>query len=167
MSEQDIDELRDLAGTSLKFSDQRTDNQEVRSTYFAFALFIYGFLFIIALIAVFHIINSIGMSVSSRMPLFGAMRAVGMTVKQLICMIISEALVYIAGGIFLGLLVGLPVNYVLYSSMITAHWGDPWKLPVSSLSVIVILTFASLLPAVAEPAKRIREMSVVDIIHEQ
>lgn len=167
VSEQDIDELRDLAGTSLKFSDQRADNQEVRSTYFAFALFIYGFLFIIALIAVFHIINSIGMSVSSRMPLFGAMRAVGMTVKQLICMIISEALVYIAGGIFLGLLVGLPVNYVLYSSMITAHWGDPWKLPVSSLSVIVILTFASLLPAIAEPAKRIREMSVVDIIHEQ
>ena len=82
-------------------------------------------------------------------------------------MIISEASVYIAGGIFLGLLAGLPVNYVLYSSMITSHWGDPWKLPVSSLSVIVILTLASLLPAIAEPTKRIREMSVVDTIHEQ
>lgn len=167
VSEQDIDELRNLAGTSLAFSDQRADNQEVRSTYFAFALFIYGFLFIIALIAVFHIINSIGMSVSSRMPLFGAMRAVGMTVRQLVCMIISEAAVYVGGGIFLGLLAGLPVNYVLYSSMITSHWGDPWKLPVSALSVIVILTLASLLPAIAEPTKRIREMSVVDTIHEQ
>ncbi len=167
VSEQDIDELRNLAGTSLAFSDQRADNQEVRSTYFAFALFIYGFLFIIALIAVFHIINSIGMSVSARMPLFGAMRAIGMTVRQLVCMIISEAAVYVGGGIFLGLLAGLPVNYVLYSSMITSHWGDPWKLPVSSLSVIVILTLASLLPAIAEPTKRIREMSVVDTIHEQ
>ena len=107
------------------------------------------------------------MSVSARMPLFGAMRAVGMTVRQLVCMIISEAAVYVGGGNFPGAAAGLPVNYVLYSSMITSHWGDPWKLPVSSLSVIVILTFASLLPAVAEPAKESVRCPVVDTIHEQ
>ena len=165
-SEQDIEELRALAGDSLSFSDRRADNQEVRGTYFAFALFLYGFLFIIALIAVFNIINSIGMSVSSRMSLFGIMRAVGMTERQLICMIISEASVYIIGGILIGLLVGLPVNYLLFTSMITSHWGDSWSLPVSAVAVILILTSGSLIPAVAGPAKRIREMSVVDTIHE-
>lgn len=166
-SEIEVEELRTLAEGTLSFSDRRADNQEVRGTFFAFALFIYGFLFIIALIAVFNIINSIGMSVSSRMSLFGTMRAVGMTTEQLTTMIISEGAVYIAGGIFFGLLIGLPVNYILYQSLITSHWGDPWNIPWNSLAVIVLLTLGSLLPAVAEPVKRIREMSVVDTIHEQ
>lgn len=166
-SEQDVKELRTLAGDSLSFSDQRMNNQEVRGTYWAFALFVYGFLFIIALIAVFHIINSIGMSVSSRMSLFGTMRAVGMTTRQLTHMIICEAAVYVTGGILLGLLAGLPLHYILYTNMITSKWGDSWTIPVSSLAVISIITLGSLFPATADPSRRIREMSVVDTIHEQ
>ena len=89
------------------FSDQRESNREVRAVYYSFALFVYGFLAVIALIAVFNIVNSIGMSVSARMYQYGAMRAIGTSIRQLNGMIAAETFTYLACGLCTGLAAGL------------------------------------------------------------
>lgn len=72
-----------------QFVDRRDEAD--RSTFWAFSLFIYGFLAIIALITVLNIVNSISMSVTARTREYGAMRAVGMDGSQLTRMIAAEA----------------------------------------------------------------------------
>lgn len=47
------------------------------------AVFVYGFLIIIAFVALINIINTVNASVSSKMNHYGVMRAVGMSGKQL------------------------------------------------------------------------------------
>ncbi len=145
-------------------SDRRDDNREVGGTYWAFTLLVYGFLTLIALISMLNIINSISMSVSARMKQYGAMRSVGMSVGQLTKMICAETMTYTLCGSLCGLAAGLPIHKRFYESFITAYFGEAWKPPI--LGVIVIVTFitAASAAAVYAPYKRIKNMSVVEVI---
>lgn len=166
-TDEDVAALRALAGKDTVFSDRRLKNNEVRGASYSMSLFIYGFLAIIALISIFNIINSIAMSVSARLNTYGAMRAIGMSDRQVIKMIAAEALTYVACGVVLGCAAGLPLNRLLYTSLVTSRWGTPWYVPAASLCTIILIVAAASVLAVSGPAKRIRGMSVTDTINAQ
>lgn len=158
------EEIRSIAGETYRFSDSRKNNREARAVYFSFALFVYGFLAVVALIAVFNIINSMAMSVSARMRQYGAMRAVGISVRQLQSMVAAETLVYLAGGLAEGLVLGLPLHYFLFRQAITERWGDAWSLPVGEILMIAAVMIVSAAAAMTGPVRRIRNMAVVETI---
>lgn len=162
-ADEDISAIRDLSGGFL-FSDNRLSNKETKGAFYSFALFVYGFLAIIAMIAVFNIMNSISMSVSSRIKQYGAMRAVGMSIKQLTKMIVAESVTYALSGCIAGCALGIPVHKFLYNKLVTSHWGDLWTVPFSAMVVIVALTFLIAVAAVRAPAKRIKNMPVTEVI---
>lgn len=164
-SDETVDRIRSMMRETDIFRDYRATNRETNSTYFAFSFLVYGFLGLIALITIFHIMNSISMSVSARIKQCGMMRAVGMGQKQMVKMIAAEALSYGICGCFVGCAVGLPIARYFYVSFITNHWGTPWKVPVVALLIIVGLTICSAAVAVHRPAKRIKEMTITDTIH--
>ena len=128
------------------------------------AVFLYGFLAVIALIAFFNIINCIGMSVSARMREYGAMRANGMSVGQLIRMVTGETLTYTVFGLIFGCLAGLPLNRFMFHTIVTNKWGEAWSLPGWEMVVIVFVMLASVCLAVLNPARQIKRMTVVETI---
>lgn len=160
-----VSQIRTLFGDTYKVRDARASNREVNSTYYAFSFLVYSFLALIAMITIFHIMNSISMSVSARIKQCGMMRAVGMDERQLIRMIAGEALTYGICGCMAGCAIGLPVNRFFYTRFITNYWGTPWYIPSVALSVIIGLTLLSAAISVYRPAKRIREMTITDTIH--
>ena len=166
-SDRAAEEIEEMAAGRYLFSDQRESNREVRAVYYSFALFVYGFLAVIALIAVFNIVNSIGMSVSARMYQYGAMRAIGTSIRQLNGMIAAETFTYLSCGLCTGLAAGFPIHYFLYRQIITARWGDAWRLPAAEFGIIAIVMVLSAVAAAAGPVRRIRRMSVVETIHTQ
>ena len=159
-----IQKIRETGGENVTFSDRRLNNEEVKGAVWSLRLFIYGFLGVIALICVFHIMNSIAMSVSARIRQYGAMRAVGMDSGQMLKMTAAEAVSYGAMGILIGCGAGLPLNWFCFKELITLRWGTEWYFPVMPLCVIGIVVLGALGLAVYGPAKRIRNMSVVDTI---
>ena len=166
-SDSAVEEIRNVAGSSYNFSDRRASNSEVRAAYYSFALFVYGFLAIVALIAAFNIINSIGMSVSARMRQYGAMRAIGISIRQLKSMVAAETCTYLICGLIIGLTSGLPLHYYLYQKMITERWGDAWSLPTLEFCIIAIVMIASAVIAMIGPVQRINRMSIVETISAQ
>lgn len=151
-------------GGGIAFSDKRIGNREAKGASYSMAVFLYGFLAVIALIAFFNIINCIGMSVSGRMREYGAMRAIGMSVRQLIRMVSGETAAYIVSGTVIGCVAGLPLNRMLFQSLVTSRWGDIWELPVWELLLILAVMFVSVVFAVMGPAGQIKKMTVVDTI---
>ena len=146
------------------FSDRRIENRESKGASYSLGIFLYGFLTVIALIAFFNILNCIAMSVSARMREYGAMRAVGMTVRQIVRMVWGETITYTFFGVLFGCLAGLPLNRLLFRTLVTERWGDAWELPGKEFLVILIVITCSVVLAVRGPARRIREMTVVDTI---
>ena len=150
--------------SSVAFSDKRIGNKETKGASYSMSVFLYGFLAVIALIGFFNIINNIAMSVSARMREYGAMRAIGMTVRQLNRMVLGETMTYTVFGVLLGCVIGLPLNRVLFQNLVTSRWGDEWSVPGWELLVIVFIMLGSVCLAVMGPAKQIKKMTVVDTI---
>ncbi|MGO5029807.1 ABC transporter permease [Candidatus Agathobaculum pullicola] len=166
-TDEQVEQIRQLAGSAYAFSNRLLSNSEVRGTYYAFALFFYGFLALIALITVLNIVNSISMSVSARMKQYGAMRAVGMSGRQLLRMVAAEAMTYVCYGILVGCAVGLPLNRFSFENMVTPRWGSAWYMPWGALGVILMVMLLAAWLAIRSPSKRIRAMSIVDTIGAQ
>ncbi len=163
--DEDVNAIRALSEGYL-FSDNRLSNKEARGAYYSFALFVYGFLAVIAMIAVFNIMNSISMSVSARIKQYGSMRAIGMSIRQLTKMIRAEAITYAVFGCITGCALGLGAHRFLYGRLVTSHWGDVWSVPFSAVTVIVLLTCLTAVAAVHFPSKRIKRMAITDTINE-
>lgn len=165
VTDENVKAIQDIVGSEFSFYDKR--DQRTSGTYLAFVLCVYGFLTIITLVALLNIINSISMSVSSRIKQYGAMRAVGMDEHQIIKMIAAEAFTYAIGGCIIGCAIGLPLSKLLYDFFITKHFPYAiWSLPISSLTVILLFVFLSVIIAVYTPAKRIHRMVITATINE-
>jgi len=164
-SEKVVDEIHDLAGDNL-FTDRREEDSMMHSSYWVFRIGIYGFLAIISLITVLNIMNSISMGVSARIRQYGAMRAVGMDSRQVTKMITAEAVTYALCGAAAGITMGLILHYLIYVKLLITHFGGTWKVPVSTIGIVLLLVFASCAAAVYAPAKRIKNISITETINE-
>lgn len=163
-SESDITFLRSLAGEN-SLIDYRESNRQSRSTYWLFHILVDGFLAMIAMITVIHIVNCISMSVSAKKKQYGAMRAIGMDGTQLTRMLTAETAAYAVLGCMIGTAAGVPLHKSLFETMVTSYFGTPWEFPYVPFAVILILVVASCAAAVYGPAKRIRNMTVADVMN--
>lgn len=166
-TENDVNGIRKMAGGTYTFSDDRMSNSNTRGTYYCFGLFVYGFLVLIALITIFNVINSIAMSVAARMKQYGAFRAIGLSNRQLVRMVVAEAATYAITGSICGGILGLLCNKFLFDRLIGFHWGDSWSIPIVELAVIIFVVAVAVLLSIRGPVQKIRKMSIVDTISAQ
>lgn len=161
-----VRQINSLAAQDVIFTDHRESNRSDQATYLATQAIAYGFLGILAMITLFHTINSISISVISRTKQYGAMRAVGMSGSQLTRMIAAEAFTYAASGLIAGLGIGIPLSLLLHLRLVTRYFGTAWHLPAVMLGVIVAFVFACAVIAVWAPAKRMRNLAITETINE-
>lgn len=166
-TDNDVDALRSLVGTGCTFSDQRIGKQSVLGANYSFKLFIYGFLFLIAMVTICNIINCVAMSVEARMKQYGGLRAIGLSDRQLKKMIIAETSTYAATGGICGIVLGLALNKKLFEILVSYRWGEPWSLPTAELGIIIGIVMISVILAIHGPIRKIREMSIVDTLNAQ
>lgn len=162
-----VSKIRSLTSSPMMFSDRRQTNAEARAAFYSFAIFIYGFLLIIASITVFNIINSMNTSVSGRMNQYGVMRAVGMSGKQLHRMVVAEAGTYAVCGCLAGIVLGLPLHRFIFNSMITFRWGIAWQPPYAALAFISGIAILTTLLSTIGPIKKINKMDIVNVVNAQ
>ena len=163
-TDEDVDAIHALVGTGYTFSDLRADKQSVLGANYSFRLFIYGFLFLIAMVTVCNIINCVAMSVEARMKQYGVLRAIGLSDKQLSKMVIAETCTYAAAGSACGMMIGLMLNRLLFNWLVYSRWGEPWTLPFAELCIIVGIVVLSVILAIHSPIEKIHKMSIVDTI---
>jgi len=165
-ADETVKQISNLTESNVIFEDHRQRNQEDANTWLAARFLLYSFMAIIAMITLFHIINSISMSVTARIKQYGAMRAVGMDGEQLTRMITAEAFTYAVSGLIVGSGAGIVLSRFLYVKLVTRFFGSQWNLPVDLLAIIVVFDIFSAVAAVYAPAKRIRNMAIADTINE-
>lgn len=146
------------------FEDSFDRMQAQKRLYRAMAILAWGFLAVIVGITVLHVANTIRMNAESGKRQYGILRAMGLDSGQLFGMLAAQALSYAAGGCLMGWLLGIPVQRILFLSLITSFWQDAWSLPLLPLAGITGIVLASSLLAVVRPFRSLMRMSVVDVI---
>lgn len=158
-------QVRSLIGTDVQMLDKFQSNNETRATYNAMAVFVYGFLMIIAFVALINIVNTVNASVSSRMNNYGVMRAVGMSGKQLKKIITAEAAAYAITGSIAGSVLGLLLHRFFFNLLVTSNWGENWQPPLVVLAITILAALLTTFIAVISPAKKIEKMSIVNVVN--
>jgi putative ABC transport system permease protein len=158
-------EIRSVILADMRLLDKQQSNREARAAYYTISVFIYGFLFVISLIALINIMNIVSASVSSRMNNYGVMRAVGMSGRQLKKIITAEAAAYAVTGCAVGSVLGLILHCLFYGLMITSNWGTAWRPPLAVLAVIVFSVLLTTFVSVLFPSKQIEKMSIANVLN--
>jgi len=126
---------------------------------------IYGLLALAIIIAIFGIVNTLGLSVIERTREIGLLRAVGLSRAKLRRMITLESVTIAVLGAVLGMAVGLVVGILLRQSL--ADDLTELGLPLTSLVVfLVIAVFFGVLAAIL-PAIRASRLKVLDAIAQE
>lgn len=162
---ENVEAIKAYFTEGVTFEDSFDRMQAQKRLYRAMAILAWGFLTVIVGITVLHVANTIRMNAESGKRQYGILRAMGLDSGQLFGMLAAQALSYAAGGCLMGWLLGIPVQRVLFLSLITSFWQDAWSLPLLPLAGITGIVLASSLLAVVLPFRSLMRMSVVDVIN--
>lgn len=162
-----IENIRRVVDDNLEVRDKRQSNLEVKNSFYTMATFVYGFVFIIAIISMFNIINSMNISVTSRKNYYGVMRAVGISNRQLRRMVIVEAGSYAMSGCLLGSILGLMLHRYMFISLVSSMFHLEWQVPFNLLLITVLTMIIITLLSVRKPVKKICELDIIDSINAQ
>lgn len=158
-------QVRSVISPEMRLLDNQQRNQESRTAYYTMAIFVYGFVFVIALVAFINILNTVNASVSNRMGNYGVMRAVGMSMRQLKRMVIAEVASYTAVGCLAGSTLGILLNKFFFAMMVTSNWGAHWQPPLTVLIVTISAAILTTFIAVISPTRKIEKMSIVNVVN--
>ena len=162
---ENVEAIKAYFTEGVTFEDSFDRMQAQKRLYRAMAILAWGFLAVIVGITVLHVANTIRMNAESGKRQYGILRAMGLDSGQLFGMLAAQALSYAAGGCLMGWLLGIPVQRVLFLSLITSFWQDAWSLPLLPLAGITGIVLAASLLAVVRPFRSLMRMSVVDVIN--
>ncbi|MBD5523201.1 MAG: ABC transporter permease [Lachnospiraceae bacterium] len=97
---------------------------------------------------------------------YGAMRAVGMSVRQMTKMIAAEAVTYAVCGMVIGLAGGLYMHRLLMNKLIYSHFGGTWSIPFEPIIIVLLIFVLACAAAVHAPVRRIRGMAITETVNE-
>ncbi len=134
------DELELLHFTVTNFDEQY---RAERSMHLAAAIFLYGFIFVVALIGITNIFNTITTNMELRAPEFAMLCSVGMTGAEFRRMIWLEGMFYGGKALLLGIPLGMAISLCFHRALgggIVTEFIVPWKaVGVSILAVAALL----------------------------
>ena len=115
------------------------------------------------LVAALGIVNTLTMGVVERVREIGVLRAIGMSRRQVMRMVVVEATVLGIVGVVLGSLAGLGAGAVLLQ--LGGGLGSPNGAPIGAIAVAAVLGLV--LPAIASiyPARAASQVSIVEALH--
>jgi putative ABC transport system permease protein len=115
------------------------------------------------LVAALGIVNTLTMGVVERIREIGVLRAIGMSRRQVMRMVVVEATILGIVGVVLGAIAGLAAGALLLQ--LGGGFGHPGGLPWLSIGIAAVLGLV--LPAVAAiyPARMASRVSIVEALH--
>lgn len=162
--EQVVNRIKGMVDPTMTFLDLRQKNDEMNQFFLTTAVFIYGFILVIALISILNIINTMNTSVASKTRYLGVLRAVGISNAQLDKMVLTEAATYSVLGCLVGCILGTILQKELITHLLTSIHVI-WRFPLNQLILIVFVTMMITVLSVINPIKRIKTKPISEVVN--
>lgn len=123
----------------------------------------YGFIFLITLITVFNIINTVSSQIANRKKEFAMLQSVGMTPKEFKRMIMLESAFY---G-FYGLLIGIPLSLgisKMIGMIVSKDSSIPFGVNVWLYVIAAVAVFAFIGASMAYSVRLIKNNNIIDAL---
>lgn len=168
---QDADMIEQMVRSDLEPGNYSVNNYNAsyraeRSMYLLVAIFLYGFIAVVALIGVTNIFNTITTNMELRAPEFAMLRAVGMTGREFRHMIWLETLFYAGKALAVGIPAGVMLSYGFHRALgrgIVTSFRFPWLGIAAASAAVAVL----LIGIMRYSMGKIRRKNIIDTIRNE
>ena len=141
--------------------------KDIQGLYTLLAIFLYGFITVIALIGITNIFNTINTNMNLRKGEFAILKSVGMTGKEFNRMINLEVLFYSLKSLLIGVPLGIGLSYVLYLAFNQGKNVILYKLPVGGIIISIIAVFILVFIIMRFSIRKVSEQNIIENIRNE
>lgn len=145
-------------------------DEQVRTTksfYILIAIFLYGFITVIALIGITNIFNTITTNMKLRQREFATLRCIGMTNKEFNRMIRLETLFYTSKSLLIGLPIGIILTYIIWLLFSDGELILKYKLPIKAILIVCIVIFILIFLIMKFSLNKIKNQNTIETIRNE
>ncbi len=138
-----------------------------RSLFVLIAIFLYGFITVIALIGVTNIFNTITTNMNFRRREFAMLKSVGMTKKEFNHMILLESFFYGMKSLLIGIPLGCVLSGLIYLAMIGGRIQISYEPPIRAIVISVVTVFVLIGVIMRYSIDKIRKQNIIETIRNE
>ena len=140
------------------------DAKMMDSFYTLVAIFLYGFITVIALIGVTNIFNTITTNMNLRRREFAMLKSIGMTKKEFNRMIRLESFFYGMKSLIIGIPIGCVLSYLIYKALVNGKLIIKYQLPISAIIISAIAVFLLITTIMKYSINKINKQNIIETI---
>lgn len=160
------EEIRAYLGDKYTLTNYEENQREERALVTVIAVFLYGFITVVALIGITNIFNTITTNMELRAPEFAMLRSVGMTGREFNRMIWLEGFFYGGKALLIGLPLGVLLSFGFYLALgsgIVTNFSMPWLGMAIATAAVIVLLFGIMRYSL----NRIRHKNIIETIQNE
>lgn len=164
--------LQDEIDLILKDFDYSLNNIEenvrmMESLYTLIAIFLYGFITVIALIGITNIFNTITTNMELRSREFATLKSIGMTTKEFNRMIRLESFFYGTKSLIIGIPIGCLLAYIIYRLLSADDSSMYFELPYPAILITIIAVFLLIACIMKYSINKINKQNTIETIRNE
>ena len=136
----------------------------MRSIYTLIAIFLYGFMIVIALIGITNIFNTITTNMNLRKREFAMLQSIGMTKKEFKRMIKLESIFYCAKALLIGIPIGCGLSYIIFKALMSGDLIIKYSLPIGAITISIIAVVLLISTIMRYSISKINKNNIIDTI---
>ena len=140
------------------------DAKMMDSFYTLVAIFLYGFITVIALIGVTNIFKTITTNMNLRRREFAMLKSIGMTKKEFNRMIRLESFFYGMKSLIIGIPIGCVLSYLIYKALVNGKLIIKYQLPISAIIISAIAVFLLITTIMKYSINKINKQNIIETI---
>lgn len=140
--------------------------EQMNSIFTLVAIFLYGFIIVIALIGITNIFNTITTNMELRSREFAMLKSIGMTKKEFNKMIRLESLFYGLKSLLIGIPIGLLLSVLIYKGLAETS-GISYKLPLTAIIISILAVFILILLIMKFTIRKINKQNTIETIRNE
>ena len=163
-----FDELKELfTDYDVHIFNIEEEARTQKSLYILIAIFLYGFITVIALIGTTNIFNTITTNMSLRQREFATLKSVGMTNDEFNRMIRLETLFYCGKSLLIGLPIGILFTYIIYRLFNQGELVVKYVFPWSAIIIVCLILFILIFAIMKYSLGKIKNQNTIETIRNE
>ena len=150
--------------TDYGVSNYEENDKEMRSVYTLIAIFLYGFMIVIALIGITNIFNTITTNMTLRKREFAMLQSIGMTKKEFKRMIKLESIFYCTKALIIGIPIGCILSYIIFEALMSGDLRIKYSLPIGTITISIIAVVLLISTIMRYSINKINKNNIIDTI---
>ena len=147
--------------------DIKEQAQAMKSIFTIIAIFMYGFITVIALIGITNIVNTLNTSMELRSREFATLKSLGMTSNEFSSMVNLESIFIGTKALVFGVPIGLVLSYLLNKVLTNGSFTIAFNPPILATLGAVVFVYALLLLIMHYAIKKVNKKNIIDTIRNE